>query len=150
MYIFAPNETAETYPYSIGQLRKDNPQTSFPRNPSDALLAEWNVYPVTRTPRPTTDHTQNVAEVTPTLTDGVWTQTWQVTDATPEQIAERTEAQASAIRAERNERLAACDWTQLPDTPVDAAAWAAYRQALRDVTAQAGFPWDVVWPEAPA
>lgn len=138
------------YPYSERDLRQDNPQTSFPRNPSDALLAEWNVYPVTSTLQPATDHTQNVAEVMPTLLDGAWTQTWAVTDATPEEIAERTEAQASAIRAERNDRLAACDWTQLPDAPVDAAAWAAYRQALRDVTSQAGFPWSVMWPAAPA
>lgn len=150
MYILAHNETAESYPYSVGQLFKDNPQTSFPRNTSNTLLAEWGVFPVTPTPQPSIDHTQNVAEVTPTLTDGVWTQTWQVTDATPEEIAERTDSQASTIRAERNDRLADCDWTQLPDAPVNAAAWAVYRQALRDVTSQAGFPWDVVWPEAPA
>lgn len=50
------------------------------------------------------------------------------------------------IRAERNRRLADCDWTQLSDAPIDAAAWAAYRQALRDITGQAGFPWAVAWP----
>ena len=49
----------------------------------------------------------------------------------------------------RNELLSACDWTQLPDSPADHEAWAAYRQALRDVPAQEGFPWDVVWPEMP-
>lgn len=57
--------------------------------------------------------------------------------------------QAKAVRADRNRRLAECDWTQLPDAPVDAQAWAAYRQALRDVTAQAGFPWEINWPVAP-
>lgn len=137
-------------PYSPAQLRRDNPQVSFPANPTNELLAEWHVYPVTRTPRPTTDYTQNVAEVTPTLTDGVWTQTWQVTDATPEEIAERTDSQAFTIRAKRNDRLAACDWTQLADAPVDSLGWANYRQALRDVTAQPGFPWDVSWPVLPA
>lgn len=56
---------------------------------------------------------------------------------------------ADAARAERDQLLAACDWTQVNDAPVDAAAWATYRQALRDVPAQAGFPEAVEWPVAP-
>ena len=56
---------------------------------------------------------------------------------------------AAAVRAERNAKLAETDWTQLVDSPVDHAAWAAYRQALRDITAQAGFPWTVEWPTQP-
>jgi len=44
-------------------------------------------------------------------------------------------------------RLANCDWTQLPDVPVDADAWSVYRQALRDVTTQAD-PFAIVWPES--
>lgn len=57
---------------------------------------------------------------------------------------------AEQVRAERDALLAACDWTQVADAPVDQAAWAVYRQALRDVTAQAGFPLDVAWPIKPA
>lgn len=53
------------------------------------------------------------------------------------------------IRADRNKRLADCDWTQLADSPVDNAVWATYRQALRDVPAQAGFPWTINWPDQP-
>lgn len=53
------------------------------------------------------------------------------------------------IRAIRNKFLAACDWTQVADAPVDQAAWAIYRQALRDVPQQAGFPDDVSWPDPP-
>jgi hypothetical protein len=56
---------------------------------------------------------------------------------------------ASEIRAERNRLLAASDWTQVADAPVDQAAWATYRQALRDITAQLGFPEQINWPEAP-
>ena len=74
---------------------------------------------------------------------------WAVTPATPEQIAERTSAKEAEVRQQRNQLLSACDWTQLPDAPVDAAVWATYRQELRDVTAQAGFPWEVQWPVAP-
>lgn len=56
---------------------------------------------------------------------------------------------AGQVRAERNEKLKASDWTQVADAPVDKAAWAVYRQALRDISAQAGFPWDVQWPAEP-
>jgi hypothetical protein len=58
------------------------------------------------------------------------------------------DAQWATVRAERNARLAASDWTQLPDAPVDAAAWATYRQALRDVTQQPD-PFNIVWPAEP-
>lgn len=56
---------------------------------------------------------------------------------------------AAALRAERNRLLSISDWTQVADAPVDQAAWAAYRQSLRDLTSQAGFPATVVWPVAP-
>lgn len=57
---------------------------------------------------------------------------------------------ARDARAERDRRLQACDWTQLPDVPAGTReAWAAYRQALRDVTKQEGFPADIKWPEVP-
>lgn len=57
--------------------------------------------------------------------------------------------QAAAVRRERNEKLSACDWTQLADSTADKAAWATYRQALRDITKQDGFPWNIVWPTEP-
>lgn len=64
-----------------------------------------------------------------------------------------TEAETAAtVRKDRTARLAACDWTQLADaplTPEQLAAWAAYRQALRDVPEQEGFPVEVVWPAKP-
>ena len=64
-------------------------------------------------------------------------------------IAATDADQAKSVREQRTTKLAECDWTQLADAPVDKAAWAAYRQALRDVTKQAGFPWDIEWPIAP-
>jgi hypothetical protein len=63
--------------------------------------------------------------------------------------AQKDAEQAKAVRADRNKRLADSDWTQVADAPVDKAAWAAHRQALRDVTAQEGFPWNVQWPQSP-
>ena len=55
----------------------------------------------------------------------------------------------SDVRLERNQLLAASDWTQIADAPVDQTAWATYRQALRDVPQQEGFPENVNWPEPP-
>lgn len=63
----------------------------------------------------------------------------------PEDIA----AKEAEIRSLRNSLLTASDWTQLADAPVDKAAWATYRQALRDITAQESFPNTVDWPVAP-
>jgi hypothetical protein len=56
---------------------------------------------------------------------------------------------AEDIRAARNQLLAQCDWTQLPDATVDKDAWLVYRQALRDITEQTGFPETVEWPQKP-
>ncbi len=62
---------------------------------------------------------------------------------------ERDTAQAGVIRLDRTEKLKQSDWTQLSDAPVDKTVWATYRQQLRDVTLQAGFPWIINWPDAP-
>lgn len=59
------------------------------------------------------------------------------------------EFQVQAARQARNALLTGSDWTQVVDAPVDAAAWAVYRQALRAVPSQAGFPWTIDWPVAP-
>jgi hypothetical protein len=57
---------------------------------------------------------------------------------------------AGQVRAARNEKLAASDWTQGKDIPDNvSSAWAVYRQALRDVPSQTGFPWSVQWPTQP-
>ena len=56
---------------------------------------------------------------------------------------------AEEVRKERDRLLADSDWTQVPDAPLDQAAWATYRQALRDVPEQAGFPSDINWPTTP-
>ena len=53
------------------------------------------------------------------------------------------------VRAERDRLLAASDWTQVPDSPVDSAAWAEYRQALRDLPENTIDPENPVWPTPP-
>ena len=69
----------------------------------------------------------------------------------PEAMAAEIEMRMEQIRIERDRRLAASDWTQLPDAPlteVQRAAWRAYRQALRDFPATSD-PDDPIWPDQP-
>jgi len=69
---------------------------------------------------------------------------------TVEQIeVERLEQLAAQARSQRNALLSQSDWTQVPDAPVDQQAWAEYRQALRDLPLQSGFPTDINWPTKP-
>ncbi len=72
---------------------------------------------------------------------------WDAMEA--ELAANANDRAASALRTERNAKLTESDWTQVADAPVDQAAWATYRQALRDLPAQAGFPNTVTWPIEP-
>ncbi len=55
------------------------------------------------------------------------------------------------VRKKRNDLLAESDWTQITDATVDKAAWATYRQSLRDITTHSNFPTleDSDWPTAP-
>ena len=80
------------------------------------------------------------------------------TDLQPAKTAAENEAaykamkdteQAKSVRTTRTQKLADSDWTQIADSTADKAAWATYRTALRNVPAQAGFPWTVTWPDAP-
>ena len=93
--------------------------------------------------------TQSLEEGPALLIDGVWTQNYSVTDLSADESAAKVGAQWPIIRAERNKLLVESDWTQLPDAPVDAAAWATYRQTLRDITDQAN-PFAIVWPQGPS
>lgn len=76
------------------------------------------------------------------------------TEATPMTPLEaNTIIKARMVREDRAQALAQCDWTQVPDAPLTAeqkSAWVAYRQELRDLTTQEGFPWNVTWPTKPA
>lgn len=64
----------------------------------------------------------------------------------PAKVAEKLAVEA---RVERDRLLASSDWTQIADAPVNQLVWATYRQALRDVPQQDGFPSNVTWPSKP-
>ena len=153
MYALVKDGAILRYPYSITDLRRDNSGTSFPRFPSDDTLEAFGVVTVAEAERPTHDPvTQDLTELQPVLTDGVWVQVWAVTEVHADEIASRTEDRAQSVRAERGMRLQESDWIVIvhseQGTPVP-PEWMTYRQALREVTEQPGFPFDVVWPVKP-
>jgi hypothetical protein len=142
MFVKFTNGQATKFPYTMGDLRKDHPQTSFPEQTTNETLASFDVYPVKQTSAPVLDSKTHSHSATVESVDGEWTQVWQVVELP------RDQAEVN-VRGHRNRLLKESDWTQVADAPVDQAAWSAYRQALRDVTAQEGFPHSVEWPVQP-
>lgn len=128
--------------YSVDALRRDTPGVSFPAEPSESLLASYDVYPYETVPQPPVGDAQRVMDGGFEQVGGVWVKVWTVEDL-PLADAE------AHIRNIRDSKLSSSDWTQVADAPVDQAAWATYRQALRDVPQQAGFPFSVTWPQEP-
>lgn len=147
-YARIENNSVMEYPLEEGTIKTRFSNTSFPT----PFVPPSGYVQVINSLQPEIDYTQNIKEGTPVSLDGTWTQSWDVTDATPEQITERTSRQAQAVRMRRTRLLSESDWTQLPDSPLDAEtklAWRICREALRMVPEQTGFPWDVEWPEQP-
>lgn len=132
----------------LADHREVFPNTSFPSTgPSTEFLIENSCLPVTVF-LPYDSQTQKLEAVAPyILDDQVYTV--QVVPLSQQDLDQRSEAQANQVRAERTRLLQESDWTQVADAPVDKAAWATYRQALRDVTAQPAFPTAVNWPAKP-
>ena len=88
----------------------------------------------------------------PIFTDRAATETEPAMTAVEQETAYKAAKdaeQAKSIRNSRTQMLKDSDWTQIADSTADKTAWATYRQALRDITAQAGFPWTITWPDAP-
>jgi hypothetical protein len=151
MFAKIENGSVVQYPYTLEQMHSDNPDTSFPQNISVALHESFGVFKVDYEGAPEFDPLTHRIEHSsgPLLVDGKWMLTKTVVAKTQEQMDADAAGKSAQIRQERNAKLSETDWTQVADAPVDQAAWAAYRQALRDVTAQAGFPWSVEWPTQP-
>ena len=88
----------------------------------------------------------------PIFTDRPATETEPAQTAAEQETAYRAMKdadRASSVRSIRNERLKESDWTQIADSTANKAVWATYRQALRDISSQEGFPWVITWPVQP-
>lgn len=139
-----------TYPYTIGQLKLENPNVSFPQAITNEVLENFGVYPV-ESVEVTDDYTKNIVEGTPTLSGSVYVQTWNITDATEEEINIKIAEKWLEVRDMRDSLLSQSDWTQFQDSPISGSTlteWQTYRQSLRDITSQSN-PFDLVWPSKP-
>lgn len=150
-FAFIENGAITQYPVSTTSVRKKYPNTSFPPDLSTADFTGFDVAVVVEVDPPAFDSSvEYLEEGTPTFDGQQWNQVWNTVALTAEELQTRTERLAQGMRQQRNEKLAATDWTQLADNTADTNAWAVYRQALRDVPAQAGFPNEVTWPTEPS
>ena len=134
------------------QILKANPNTSFALPLSDAALADLNMAKLLEDDRPSFDaETQVVIDGSIEERDGSYYQTFSVIDRPAEAIENDLNNKKANVRAQRNARLAETDWAILPDSPLsaeDKTVYQNYRNALRDVPAQDGFPANAL-PEGP-
>jgi hypothetical protein len=138
------------------------PNTGFPAQLTEAIINEFGGDVVFEGPQATGgtvyqySQAAGVEEIngkwyTKYILGPVFADTEEATAAEQEAAykAAKDAEQAKSVRQQRGEKLKDSDWTQVADASVDQAAWATYRQALRDVTQQSGFPWTITWPEMP-
>ena len=135
-YALVKDGAVTGYPYSVSQLRRDNPQTSFPSSPSEALLAEFGVVSVAETPRPDCDPlTQDVVEGTPVNVDGKWQRVWNVVDVGKEEVEARKARELDLVRSYRAEAYrneADPIFFKAQRGEADMAEWQAKVQEIRD------------------
>jgi hypothetical protein len=149
-YVQAQGDTFIRHIFDVEPTQWDADNYCYARSLTEEQVTHFGVHKKQIVTPPYHDAaTQHLEEGPALLIDGVWTQNYIVTDLSADESAAKVGAQWNVIRAERNKLLVESDWTQLPDAPVDAAAWATYRQALRDVTNQAN-PFAIVWPQGPS
>jgi hypothetical protein len=167
MHVKLTNGNVDQFPYTIGQFRRDHPNTSFPRQIPDTILRRYAVYEVTELDKPSHDPlVQTLVAGTPAReiirmkteadctdpdtgevdTDQVgqplYGSEWEVEHTV--QNMEQATAEAN-VRAKRDGLLQETDWMALSDVTMSDSI-TAYRQALRDIPSQAGFPFSVTWP----
>ena len=150
-----------------GEIRRSIPNTSLPRVWGADICEFLGIDPVLAAPAPAPSGEYKVVSRTGVTQDanGNWVEAYVERDmfsdytdedgtvhtkAEQEQAytARKNEEAATAVRAERDKLIASCDWMGMSDVTMS-AEWATYRQALRDVTAQEGFPLDVTYPTKP-
>ena len=162
-------EVATGTPKTKVQLKQENKHMSLPEAWTDATLEALGVARVTKTDAPDVGEWQVAVKDGVEQVDGVWQERWvtqemfteytetdedgvETTVTVQDQIDAKVAADNAALeateRATRDELLKATDHYGLSDVPMT-DAMAAYRQALRDVPQQAGFPQTITWPEKP-
>jgi len=140
------------FPYQKLDLRSEYPNVSFPKIITDEILRRYNVLRIERGPVP--EHNEKTHRLLdgdmPVFENGVWVLPWILEEKSELELAMEHKGLCYAERQKRNQLLNECDWTQGRDVPESlSATWAPYRQALRDVPSQTGFPRSIIWPKKP-
>ena len=154
-----------------GEIRRSMPNTSLPRVWTSSICDSLGIDPVLAAPAPAASGEYKSVNRNGVTQDanGNWVEAYverdmfadyvdedgvTVTKVSQEEAytATKDAEAATAARATRDGLIASCDWMAIKafegGTGV-ATDWATYRQALRDVSAQEGFPNDITWPEKP-
>jgi hypothetical protein len=169
MFVKITNGQVAQYPYTVGDLRRDNPNVSFPKSIPTSVMARYGMHPVgyqgapeynpmthriEHSNLPEREITRYTTEEDATdpitgevdadqvglpIYSGRWIITKTVVALTEEQIAQRSAQAASDNRKKRNELLAATDYLALTDNTLDDIT-TQYRQALRDITTHENWP----------
>ena len=134
------------------EFRAMFPNTGFPAQLTEAIINDFGGDVVLEGPQASPTRYQVSFRDGVEQVDGKWFTKWSVADMEQEAKDALDAQQATAVREQRNKKLAESDWTQLQDAPLwteQKASWSVYRQSLRDVSTQEGFPWDITWPKEP-
>lgn len=152
-YVQARGGVFERHVYDVEPTQWDENNYCYARRLDPERAAMLGVHKLKIVTPPYFDPaTQKRVERDAVLIDGVWTQVYAVEQLTDEEAAEKRAEKAAQVRAERDRYLAATDWWVSKSAEIGEAVPAdrhIYRQALRDISKQPGFPWSVTWPEKP-
>ena len=143
MFVKITNGVVEKYPFTVEELRREHPTTSFPAPFTREVLELYGLFAVDIKPAPPVDRdvTELRLKEKPHWSEGRWVLDWDVHQKPLEEAS-------AAIRALRDDKLRQTDWSAGSDV-VMSEEMKTYRQALRDVPQQEGFPYSVVWPNVP-
>jgi hypothetical protein len=147
---------------SQGEIRKLNPNVSLPKVWNSNVYDTLGIDPVLETPKP--DTTGDYRDGAEQDANNNWVQAWverdMFSDTTEDGVTTtkaeheavyqaRLDTEAAAnVRSERDQKLKETDWMGMSDVTMS-TEWATYRQALRDVPSQDGFPHTITWPSEP-
>lgn len=150
LYALVENNFIVKFPAELFDLKENYPYTSFESVIPKEGYPEMGFVPVKINEQPEWDNEKETCVLgSPYFSNDQVVVDWKISPLSIEELEEKKEQRSTNMRRLRNYKLVQCDWTQFPDAPVDGSVWLEYRQALRDVPSQPGFPWDVVWPAEP-
>jgi hypothetical protein len=124
-------------PYSEAAFRADNKHTVYGKSISNRHLNAQDVYRVRTLPKPSEVGKKAVTQALPTQVNGEWVLDWNLVPLSEDEA-----------RSLRNDLLAETDWWAVADRTMSQDE-IDYRQALRDIPQQEGFPESVTWPTKP-